>query len=117
MSRNRVLLEKLIFTQSGNFPLFTGLEVSLSCSQKPASDPYLGPDAFNPQSSHPIPLRSILILYSNLRLGLPNGLFPSFFRPKFFMYFSSHLFHACHMAIPSHLFDHNNNNNNNNNEH
>jgi len=33
-------------------------------------------------TSHPISLRSILILSSHLRLGIPNGLFPSGFSNK-----------------------------------
>jgi hypothetical protein len=35
---------------------------------------------FNPvQANHPISLKSILILYTHLRLDLPSGLFPSDF--------------------------------------
>jgi hypothetical protein len=34
-------------------------------------------------NSHSIFLRSILILYPHLRLGLPSGIFPSSIRPKF----------------------------------
>jgi hypothetical protein len=45
-------------------------EGSLPYSQVPATCPYPEP---TPSTSW----RSILILSSNLRLGLPNGLFPS----------------------------------------
>jgi hypothetical protein len=52
-------------------------EGSLPCSQEPSTGPCPEPD----QSDlyHPIlSLRSMLILSSHLRLGLSNGLFPSF---------------------------------------
>ena len=44
------------------------LQVSATC-------PYPEPDQFIP-SPNPISWRSILILFSHLRLGLPSGLFP-----------------------------------------
>jgi hypothetical protein len=47
---------------------------SLPCSQEPSTAPYSEPDQSN--ASHPISLRSILILSTHLRLGLPGGLFP-----------------------------------------
>jgi hypothetical protein len=50
-------------------------EGSLLCSQEPSTGPYPEPD-----KSHPISRRSILILSTHLRLGLPSGLFPSGFR-------------------------------------
>jgi hypothetical protein len=46
-------------------------EGSLSRSQEPVTGPYTEPDE---STFHPIYLRSIPILYSHLRLGLPNGL-------------------------------------------
>jgi len=49
--------------------------------------------------THPISLRSILILYSHLRLGLPGGLFPAGFPTK--ILYNFHLSHACYM--PFHL--------------
>jgi hypothetical protein len=48
-------------------------EGSLPCSQKPATGPYPEPaESSSPHRS----LRSILMLSSHLRLGLPSGLFP-----------------------------------------
>ena len=44
--------------------------------QVPATCPYTEPDQSNP-CPHPTSWRSILILSSHLRLGLPGGLFPS----------------------------------------
>jgi len=49
-------------------------EGSLPCSQEPTTCPYPEPDESNPHLPHPISLRSILILSSKLRLGLPSGL-------------------------------------------
>jgi hypothetical protein len=50
-------------------------EGSLPCSQEPSTGPYPEPYKSNPH--HPISIRSILILSTDLRLGLPSGLFPS----------------------------------------
>jgi hypothetical protein len=52
-------------------------EGSLPCSQESPIGPPPDSDA-----SHPVTLRSILMLYSHLRLGLPTGLFPSGFSAK-----------------------------------
>jgi hypothetical protein len=53
-------------------------EGSLPCSQEPATGPYPEPDRFSPYHPHPRnSLRSILILSTPLRLGLPSGFFPS----------------------------------------
>jgi hypothetical protein len=49
----------------------------LECSKELSISTYAKPDQSTPY--HPISLRSILILYTHLRLGLPNGLFPSVF--------------------------------------
>ena len=56
-------------------------ESSLPHSQVPATCPYPEPDQSSP-CPHPISWKSILILFSHLRLGLPSGLFPSDFPAK-----------------------------------
>jgi hypothetical protein len=73
-----VHLDKLIVAQVvKKFPTFYGSKALLLCLQEPATGPYLEPDGPSPHTSYPISLRSILTLYSSLKLGLPNGLFPS----------------------------------------
>jgi hypothetical protein len=52
---------------------FMELEGSLPCSQEPSTGPYPKPDQSNPY--HSISLRSILILFTHIRLGLPSGSF------------------------------------------
>jgi hypothetical protein len=66
---------------------------SLPCSQEPTTGPYPEPYQSNPH--HPI-LRFILILSTNLHLGLPSGLFPSGFPTNILHAF---LFspHSCYM--------------------
>jgi hypothetical protein len=51
--------------------------------------------------SHPISLRSILIFYTHLRLGLPSGLLPSGF-PTNILYLFVFSPHSCYMPYPSH---------------
>jgi hypothetical protein len=53
-------------------------EGSWPCSQEPSTGPYPEPDRSNPYNPI-LPLRSILILSTHLRLYLPSGLFPSGF--------------------------------------
>jgi hypothetical protein len=46
-------------------------------------------------TSHPVSLRSIVILSCHQCLGLPNGLVPQVFRPKFCTHFSWHIRAMC----------------------
>jgi hypothetical protein len=68
-------------------------EGSLPRSQEPSTDPYREPDRSNPYH-----LRSILILSTHLRLGLPSGLFPSGF-PTNILY----VFFPIRPTCPAHL--------------
>jgi hypothetical protein len=72
-------------------------EGSIPCSQEPSTGPHPEPYQSNPH--HPIlsVLRSILILFTHLRLGLRSGLFPSSF-PTNILYSSS-----IRAACPAHL--------------
>jgi hypothetical protein len=49
-------------------------EGALPCSQEPTTCPYPEPNESKSTSPNPISLRSILMLSSHLRLGLPSGL-------------------------------------------
>jgi hypothetical protein len=69
-------------------------EGSLAYSQEPSIGPYPEPDRSTP--FHPITLRSILILFTSLRLCLPNSFLPSGF-PTNILYaflFSPFVLHA-----------------------
>jgi hypothetical protein len=79
-------------------------ESSLPCSQEPSAGPYPEPEQSNPiQSipSHPISLRSVLILSTHLRHGLPSGLFLLVFPPISYMHASSHPFVLHVLSISS----------------
>ena len=77
---SRVQLDNLTGLQVVKYPPhFMEPEGSLPHSQVPAICPYSEPDQSNSCPPHPTPWRSILILSSYLRLGLPSGHFPSGF--------------------------------------
>jgi len=57
-------------------------EGSLPHSQVPATSPYPQPARSNSYTPHSTSWRSIVILSSHVRLGLPSGLFPSGFHTK-----------------------------------
>jgi hypothetical protein len=71
-----------VFSYSRNSPHFMEPEGLLPQSQVPATCPYPEPARSSPQSPHRTSWRSILILSSHLRLGLPSGLVPSGFSIK-----------------------------------
>jgi hypothetical protein len=83
-------------------------EGSLPCSQGASTGSYPKPEHSSPYPPHPIPLRSILILFSHLRLDPPSGSFLLASPPKSYMHLSS--LHACYMPHPSHShsLDHSN---------
>jgi hypothetical protein len=73
-------------------------EDSVPSSKEPSTGQYPEPDESNP--SHLISLRSILILSTHLRLGLPSGLFPSGFPTNIlYAFLLSHIRATC----PAHL--------------
>ena len=79
----RVLLEKLTGLQLVNkFPAFHGTRrfITALTSVRHPSLSWTSPIQFI--YPHPTSWRSILILSTHLRLGLPNGLFPSGFPSK-----------------------------------
>jgi hypothetical protein len=76
-------------------------EVSLPWSHEPSTGPYPEPEQSIPSRSHPISLRSTLILFTHPRLGLPSDLFPSDFPTTIIYAFL--LFHI-RAPCPAHLF-------------
>jgi hypothetical protein len=79
----RVLLEKLTGLQLvKKFPAFHGIQkfITTLTSVRHLSLSWTSP--IQSTCPHPTSWRSILILFTHLRLGLPNGLFPSGFPTK-----------------------------------
>jgi hypothetical protein len=73
------LRSRKLCSHSGLSKHFIKLEDSLPCSQEPSTDPYPEPDQSRPYYPILSLFTSILILYTDLRLGLPSGLYPSGF--------------------------------------
>jgi hypothetical protein len=83
---------------------FNEPESSSPCSQEPSHGPYPEPvrsSLHHPIPSHPISLRSILILSTYLHLDLPTVLFPSGFRTDIIYAF---LFTPIRAACPDHSY-------------
>jgi hypothetical protein len=72
---------------------------SLSCSQQSSTGPYPEPDKFSLHSSHSIPLKSITILSSHLRVCRSSGQLPFRFSDQNIVCIS-HLSHLCYMPRP-----------------
>ena len=98
----RVLLEKLTGLQLvKNFPAFHGTRRFVTAL---TSICHLSLSWASPIQSiypHPTSWRSILILSTHLRLGLPSGLLLSGFPTK--TLYPPLLTHTCHMPSPSHF--------------
>ena len=96
----RVLPEKPTGPQLlKKFPEFTEPEGSLPHHKSPPTVPILS-QSDPVHAPHPTSLRSILILFSRLRLGLPSGLRPWGFSTKFLY---APLLFPLHATCPAHL--------------
>jgi len=81
--RSRVLLEKLTgFQLVKKFPTFYGARRFITAFTSARHLPYPEPARSSPYPPHPTSWRSTLMLSSQLRLGLRNGLSPSGFPTK-----------------------------------
>jgi hypothetical protein len=102
-----VLLQKLIVSQLVNkFPVFNGTRRFVNVFTWDSPGPHRGSDESNGHPHYRVPLRSILILSSFLRLGIANCFFLSGFGTK--MLYTFIYPHACYIPHPSlysfHLF-------------
>ena len=88
-----ILLRQRVLSWSITFSYFMEVKDSSTRLRQPATWHYLEPDKPSP-CLHPPSWRSILILYSHLRLGLPSGSFPQIFPPKSCMHLLSSPSHS-----------------------
>ena len=101
-SRCRVLLEKLTGLQLvKKFPAFHGTRRFITALTSVCHLFLSWASPIQSTYPHPTSWRSILILSTHLRLGLPCGLLPSRFPTKT-LYTPSLLTHTRHMPSPSH---------------
>jgi hypothetical protein len=95
--RSWALLEKLPIVQPlKNFPTFYGTRRFITVFTRALHWSLSWARSIQSILSHPISLRTILILSTYLRLGLPCGLFPSGFRTNILhaVLFSTFVLHA-----------------------
>jgi len=98
--RSRVLLDKLIVTQPvKKLPTFYGTWMSITVFTRVRHWPLSWARWIQSTTSHPISLRSLLILYFHVRLGLSIGLFHSGFSTKIYTFHISPM----HATSPAHL--------------
>jgi hypothetical protein len=96
-----VLLEKLSIVQLlKNFPACYGIRRFITVFTRALHRSLFWARSIQSIPSHPIYLRSILILFTHLRLGLPSGLFPSGI-PTNILYTFLFFPHSCYMPCPS----------------
>ena len=101
--RSRVLLEKLSGSKPvKNFPAFYGTRRFITAHTSAHHLSISWARSIQSVPPHPTSWRSILILSSHLRLGLPSGLVPLRF-PHQNPVHASPLSHTCYMPRPSHL--------------
>ena len=108
---SRVLLEKMTGSQLvKKFPAFYGTRGFITAFTSARHLSLSWVSSIQSITTHPTSWRSILIISSHLRLGLPSSLFPSGFRTKT-PYAPLLSPHTCYMPRPSHSsrFDHPNN--------
>jgi hypothetical protein len=100
---SRVLLEKLTgFQPVKKFPAFHLTRRFITAFTSARDLSLFWASSIQSIPPHPTSWRSILLLYSHLRLGLPSGLFPQVFPQKPCIRLSST--HTCYMPRPSHSF-------------
>jgi len=101
---SRVLLEKLIIPQLvKKFPAFYVTRRFIILFPRAHHLSLFWVRCIHSTPSHPVSLRSILILSSHLRLGLPSGLFPAGFVPRILYVFIIFLIRAtwpAHLILP-----------------
>ena len=101
---SKVLFEKLTGSQLVKFPAFYGIRRFITAFTSARHLSLSWASSIQSIPPHPTSWSSILILYSNLRLGLPSGLFPSGFHPPKPVY-TFPLHHRRYMPRPSHSSD------------
>jgi hypothetical protein len=89
MSRYHSLTELPIVQPLKNFPAFYGTRRFITVFKRALHLSLSWARSIQSITSHPISLRSILILFTHLRLGLPSGLLHSGFQTNILYWFES----------------------------